>query len=188
MDKKDIIKELHKTLDGRRFTHTMGVAYTAACLAMSIGFDQDRAFLAGLMHDCAKYLSDREFIQYCEKNKIEISEVERANPALLHSKAGAHLAREKYGVTDSDIISAVRWHTTGHPDMSTLEAIIFTADYIEPNRTHDPELPQIRKEAFDDLEKAIYHIYRNTMEHLKTSAKTLDPMTEEAYGYYKGRN
>ncbi len=188
MDKKDIIRELHKTLDNRRFAHTMGVAHTAACLAMSEGTDQERAFLAGLLHDCAKYMSDKEFIQYCEKNKIEYTDVESANPALLHSKVGAHLAQAKYEVSDSEVLSAVRWHTTGRPNMSTLEAVIFTADYIEPGRTHDPELMQIRKEAFDDLDKAIYHIYKNTMEHLKTSAKTLDPMTEEAYGYYKGRN
>lgn len=185
MDKKDIIKELNNTLDGKRFHHTLGVAYTAACLAMSEGIDCDKAFMAGLLHDCAKYMKDKEFVEYCEKNDIEITDVERDNPALLHAKAGVYLARKKYGVTDSDILSAVRWHTTGHPDMTALEAVIFTADYIEPNRTHDPELPAIRKEAFEDLNSAIYHIYKNTMEHLKGSEKTLDPMTEEAYGFYR---
>ncbi len=184
MDKKDIIKELNKTLDHKRFAHTLGVAHTAACLAMSEGIDPEKAFLAGLLHDCAKYMKDKEFIEYCDKNDIDITDVERDNPALLHSKAGAHMAQVKYGVTDTDITSAIRWHTTGHPDMSLLEAIIFTADYIEPNRAHDPELPEIRREAFDDLDKAICHIYRNTMDHLNHSEKTLDPMTEKAYEFY----
>ncbi len=185
MDKKDIIKELNKTLDNKRFAHTMGVAHTAACLSMSEGLDPDRAFLAGLLHDCAKYMKEKEFIDYCEKHDIEITDVERANPALLHAKAGAYIARVKYGVTDEDVLSAIRWHTTGRPDMSALEAVIFTADYIEPNRSHDPELPEIRKEAFDDLNRAICHIYMNTMNHLNSSEKTLDPMTEEAYGFYR---
>ncbi len=187
MDKKEIIKELNKTLDAKRFAHTVGVAHTAACLAMSEGIDHEKAFMAGLLHDCAKYMSNKEFIDHCESNGIEISNVERENPALLHSKVGEHLAAVKYNVTDPEIGSAIRWHTTGHPDMSTLDAVVFTADYIEPNRTHDPDLMIIRKEAFDNLDKAIYHIYENTMKHLKSSAKTLDPMTEESYKFYKDK-
>ncbi len=180
----EIYEALSHKLSPKRLAHTMGVAYTSACLAMSEGIDMDKAYLAGLLHDCGKYMKDDEFIKYCDEHDIEISDVERANPALLHSKVGAYMAAKEYGITDQDIASAIRWHTTGHPGMTTLEAIVFTADYIEPGRSHDPELPEIRQEAFDNLNKAIYHIYRNTMRHLKTSAKTLDPMTEEAYKYY----
>lgn len=184
MDKKEIYKDLYNKLDGKRFAHTLGVAHTAACLAMSEGMDTDKAFIAGLLHDCAKYMSDKEYLSYCDKHDIEVSDVERENPALLHAKVGADLARERYGIEDSGILDAIRWHTTGHPAMTAIEEIIFTADYIEPGRTHDPELINIRKEAFEDLKKAIYHIYRNTMKHLTNSSKALDPMTAEAFKYY----
>ena len=184
-DYKDICKELKNVLDAKRYTHTLGVAYTSACLAMSKGVDMEKAYLAGLLHDCAKYMTDKEFIDYCKKHDIEMTDVEKANPALLHAKAGAYIAKEKYGVTDTDILSAIRYHTTGHPGMSDMEAIVFTADYIEPGRNHDPELPVIRQEAFDCLDKAICHIYSNTMNHLKKSDKTLDPTTSEAFEYYK---
>lgn len=184
MDKKEIYKQLKDKLDNKRYEHTLGVAHTAACLAMSEGHDMEKAFLAGLLHDCAKWMSDKEYLAYCKKHDIDVTDVERANPPLLHSKVGACMANKDYGITDEDILSAIRWHTTGHPDMTLLEEIIFVADYIEPNRTHDPELNEIRKEAFTDLHKATCHIYANTMRHLKTSAKTLDPMTEKAYEYY----
>lgn len=185
MDNNDIIKALNSKLDQKRFNHTMGVANTAACLAMSEGYDVGKAYLAGLLHDCAKYMTDDEYIAYCEKHDIEMTDVERLNPALLHSKAGAYIAGKKYGVTDEEVISAIRWHTTGHPGMTKLEAIVFLADYIEPNRDHDPELKRIRLEAFDDIDRAIYHVYVNTLKHLNNSGKSLDPATNETYLYYK---
>lgn len=184
MDKKDIYKDLYNRLDGRRFMHTLGVAHTAACLAMSLGLDTDKAYMAGLLHDCAKYMSDKEYLTYCHKHDIDVSDIEKENPALLHSKVGADLAHERYDIEDEEILNAIRWHTTGHPGMTVLEEIIFTADYIEPNRTHDPELMDIRQEAFTDIKKAICHIYGNTMKHLTRSSKALDPMTAEAFEYY----
>ena len=184
MDKKEIYKDLYNRLDGRRFTHTLGVAHTAACLAMSQGMDIEKAYMAGLLHDCAKYMNDKEYLTYCHKHDIDVTDVEKENPALLHAKAGAYLANVKYEIDDEEILNAIKWHTTGHPAMTPLEEIIFTADYIEPNRVHDPELPEIRKEAFDDIKKAIYHIYVNTMKHLNSSSKALDPMTGEAFEYY----
>ena len=185
MDKKEIYGELKDKLDNKRYEHTLGVAHTAACIAMSQGIDTWKPFMAGLLHDCAKWMSDKEYLAYCKKHDINVSDVEKANPPLLHAKVGAHMAKETYGINDEEILSAIRWHTTGHPGMTLMEEIIFISDYIEPNRTHDPELSVIRREAFDDIHKATYHIYSNTMKHLKSSAKTLDPMTEEAYRYYE---
>lgn len=184
MTKKDIYKRLQDELDNKRFVHTVGVAHTAACLAMSRGVDEEKAFMAGLLHDCAKGLSDKERLDYCKKNGIEVSDVEKANPSLLHAKVGAHMAKAIYDVDDEEIISAIRFHTTGRQAMSELEEIVFVADYIEPNRDHDKELPSIRKEAFDKLHRATCHIYRNTLEYLSGSSKTLDPTTKEAYIYY----
>lgn len=185
MTKKDINKRLKKALDDKRYEHTIGVAYTASCLAMRYGIDANKAYMAGLLHDCAKGLSDKERIEYCNKNDIVISNVENDNPSLLHAKVGAHMAEHVYEVDDKEITSSIRWHTTGHVDMSLLEEIVFVADYIEPNRNHDPELDKIRKEAFTVLHEATYHIYKNTLEYLKKSTKVLDPTTREAYNFYK---
>ncbi len=184
MTNKDIIKSLKKRLDSKRFEHTLGVAYTASCLAMRYGFDINRAYIAGLLHDCAKGMSDKERIAYCESNSLTISDVERLNPSLLHAKVGAHLAEHEYDIEDKEIISAIYYHTTGRCNMSLLEEIVFVADYIEPARNHDKELDAIRSEAFTNLSRATYHIYSNTLKYLEQSTKALDPATHEAYIYY----
>ncbi len=183
-DFTDITGQLFDRLDKKRFLHTLGVASTAACIAMSLGYDIRKAYLAGLLHDCAKYMDDSEYVAYCEKHDIDVEDVEAKNPALLHAKVGAYQAHKKYGIVDGDVLSAIRWHTTGRPAMTELESIVFLADYIEPGRSCDPDLPVIRKEAFEDINKAICHVYHNTMNHLTQSDKTLDPMTEKAYLYY----
>ena len=129
------IKEnLKKKLSSKRYEHTIGVEYTSTCLAMRYGVDIEKARIAGLLHDCAKYLSSEDKISKCESYGIPVSDYERKNPELLHAKLGACFANEIYGVTDSEILSAIIWHTTGCPDMSLLDKIVFIADYIEANR------------------------------------------------------
>ena len=93
--------------------------------------------LAGLLHDCAKCIPGENKIKMCEKYHLNVSEVERENPSLLHAKLGAFLAAKKYHIEDKEIINAIASHTTGHPHMTLLEKIIYIADYIEPGR---PEL------------------------------------------------
>ena len=152
---RKIRKAVQKAQDAKRFEHTLGVEYTAAALAMRYGSDIDSARAAGLLHDCAKCLSDEKRLSICRKNHIPVTEVERKNPFLLHAKAGAYLAREKYGIKDPDILNAIRSHTTGRKNMSLLEKIIFVADYIEPGRKHAPNLTDIRKLAFLDINRAM---------------------------------
>ena len=99
---RKIRKAVQKAQDAKRFEHTLGVEYTAAALAMRYGSDIDSARAAGLLHDCAKCLSDEKRLSICRKNHIPVTEVERKNPFLLHAKAGAYLAREKYGIKDPE--------------------------------------------------------------------------------------
>ena len=126
-----------------RYEHTLGVSYTAMALAMRYGQDLDQAELAGLLHDCAKYFNDEEIIKKCRKHGIEVSEAELRAPAVLHAKYGAWLAKNRYGVSDPEILSAIRWHTTGRANMTTLDKIIYVADYIEPRRDKAPDLPRL---------------------------------------------
>ncbi len=181
---KKIRKALEKELDAKRYEHTLGVEYTAAALAMRYGVSIKDAQMAGLLHDCAKGLSEEKLLNLCEKHNISINETERRNPALLHAKAGSFLAMEEYGVNDPEIVQAILNHTTGRPGMSLLEKIIFVADYIEPGRDKAPNLAEVRELAFVDLDSALLFILRDTLCYLENTRDDIDPMTRKTYEYY----
>ena len=185
MDIKPILKQLKKDLKESRYYHTIGVTYTAASLAMRYEMDTDRAILAGLLHDCAKNLPEQESKDLISKAGMEITEFEEKNPALLHAKSGYILAKDKFGVDDEEIRHAILVHTTGCPDMNLLDKILFIADYIEPGREKQPNLKELRKEAFIDIDACLLHILKNTVEYLEESGKILDPMTKNTYEYYR---
>lgn len=182
---KKIRKAMEKSLDDKRFEHTLGVEYTAAALAMCHGASIKNAQLAGLLHDCAKCLSDEKRLSICEKHNISINAVERRNPSLLHAKVGSFLAMEEYAVNDSDVIHAILNHTTGRPGMSVLEKIIFIADYIEPGRMKAPHLDEIRRLAFVNLDAALLRILEDTLCYLEEGGGEIDPMTRRTYNYYR---
>lgn len=183
-DNRKIRKAMEKEQDAKRYEHTLGVAYTATALAMRYEAPLKSAELAGLLHDCAKCLDNAKKIAICEKHNISITELERRNPYLLHAKVGSFLAMNTYKVQDPDVINAILNHTTGRPGMSLLEKIIFVADYIEPNRKQAPNLAEIRKTAFVDLDQAMLMILRDTLEYLDSVGGETDPMTRKTYEYY----
>lgn len=188
-EKKKSILKLAKAMeecqDGKRYFHTLGVAFTAASMAMRYGENVAQAQTAGLLHDCAKCLSDEKLLSICSKNHLEVTDVERRNPYLLHGKVGAYLAQKDYQIDDPDILNAITYHTTGRPGMSTLEKIIFIADYIEPGRNKALHLEEIRKLAFEDLDKTMLKILGDTLDYLESSGNgEIDPMTQETFDYY----
>lgn len=183
---KTLRKQMEKVQDEKRYEHTLGVAFTAASLAMRYGADVKQAQVAGLLHDCAKCMTNEERLSICKKNKLEVTPVEKANPFLLHAKVGAFLAKEKYGIQDEEILSAVRFHTTGRPNMTLLEKIVFTADYIEPSRKTAPNLDEVRTLSFQNLDMALCKILSDTLDYLDTVDQEIDPMTKETYDYYNG--
>jgi predicted HD superfamily hydrolase involved in NAD metabolism len=178
-------KQLEKELKPDRFDHTLGVAYTAANMAFRYGADTEKALIAGYLHDCAKCMTHEEQIKICDKNNIDITDVERRNHSLLHAKVGMYLARTQYDVYDTDILNAIRWHTTGREDMSLLEKIVYIADFIEPNRKPLENMAQIRKEAFTDIDRCLAHILHDSVIYLQTIGKECDDATMKAYEYYK---
>lgn len=181
---KDLKKELKKEMDDSRFEHTLGVMYTCAALAMRYGYDLDKAMLAGLMHDCAKCMPNAKKLKMAEKHHLHISELERKNPFMLHAKLGAFLAKKKYDIEDPEILDAIRWHTTGRPEMTMLDKIVYIADYIEPKRDKAPHLPKIRQMAFQDLDQALIMILEDTLGYLGDSSDHVDSMTKKTYDYY----
>lgn len=177
--------KLKKYVDENRYIHTMGVMYTCAALAMVYDYDIQKAQVAGLLHDCAKCIPNDKKIKLCMKNHIPVSDVELANPILLHAKLGAYVAKKKYDISDEEILLAITYHTTGHVAMSTLEKIVFIADYIEPGRYKAKNLKTIRKTAFRDLDECVYMILRDTLSYLRTNPKAVDPTTSQAFAYYQ---
>ncbi len=186
MNRDKIIDKLQSKLTEKRLLHSIGVEFTAASMAMVYGVDIEKARMAGLLHDCAKGLSAKEKIEKAKKHGISISDYEEKNPEMLHAKLGAYYAKTKYGVLDEDVLNAITYHTTGRPDMSLLVKIIFVADYIEPGRKMLDELPEIRKEAFSDIDKCVIHILKNTIAYLKEIADDMDITTQETYDFYCG--
>jgi len=185
MNYQEMKKKLKKALDKERYEHTKGVMYTAASMAMAHGHSIEQAMIAGLLHDCAKCIPNDQKLMLCEKHHILVTSAEAKNPSLLHSKLGAFLAELEYDITDPEILHAIKVHTTGEPDMSVLDKIIFIADYIEPGRDKAPNLDKVRKIAFVDLNACMAQILRDTLIYLKQGNEIIDPTTEMTYEFYK---
>ena len=186
-DLKKIKKKLKNELDESRYEHTIGVMDTAACLAMRYGADLTQALVAGLLHDCAKCIPNDKKLKLCRKNGIEVTPFEEKAPFLLHAKLGAWMAEHEYHVSDPAILSAIACHTTGKPDMSLLDKIVFIADYIEPGRNKAPGLPEIRRLSFTDIDRALIRILSDTLDYLASSNDPIDPATQNVLDYYLRR-
>ena len=164
-----IAGKLKKYLDEDRLWHTLGVMQMSASLAIRYDDPMERAQLAGLLHDCAKCIPAKKKLKICKDNKIPVTDFEREHTFLLHAKVGAWVAREKYGVTEN---------------MTLLEKIVYIADYIEPARNKAPRLAEIRKIAFEDLDRCMYEILHDTLEYLDDDPQDIDQATIQAYNYY----
>lgn len=180
-----IIDNLLEVLPQSRYIHTLGVAYTATSLAMVFGESIDKARLAGLLHDCSKAYSLDDMLEIAKDNNVNVTDLEYKSANLLHAKIGAVLAKIEYGVEDKSVLDAIMYHTTGKPAMTTLEKIIYIADYIEPSRNKQKRLELIRNTAFKDLDQTMLLILEDTMDYLKATNTDIDPLTEETYLFYK---
>ena len=184
-DLEEMKEKVRQSQKESRFVHTLGVVETAIELAKQYHVDEKKAEIAALLHDCAKGLGGQEQLQLCKKHGLTITEAEERNPFLLHAKLGAYLAKADYGIDDEEILDAIRWHTTGRPEMTQLDKIIYIADYIEPNRNQAPNLDEIRRLARVNLDECLYTILKATLAYLETKKDVIDPMTEQTYLYYK---
>ena len=184
-DLEEMKEKVRNSQKESRFAHTLGVVETAIQLAKQYHVDERKAEIAALLHDCAKGFGGQEQLRLCQKYGLTITEAEERNPFLLHAKLGAYLAKADYGIDDEEILDAIRWHTTGRPEMTQLDKIIYIADYIEPNRNQAPNLDEIRRLARVSLDECLYTILKATLAYLRTKNDVIDPMTEQTYLYYK---
>lgn len=174
-----------RRLPAGRFLHTLGVSDAAQSMALKYGVDVEKARIAALLHDIAKPMSTEEMVSLCLAAGDPVTEDELKSPKVIHAKAGAIVARDEFHIEDVDILNAIRYHTTGRPNMTTLEKIIFIADFIEPGRSKAPNLDKIRKEAMIDLNRCVYLILRDTLQYLKDCGEHIDGRSEETYQYYR---
>lgn len=162
----------------KRHRHIRGVEETAVQLARRWGADEQDARHAGILHDCTKYLSLDEHLAICRQYDVPLDEMEQVSEKLLHSKTGAALARHLYGQNER-VCRAIHWHTTGRPDMTLLEKIIYLADYMEPNRDFDG-VEQLRRLCDTDLDAALTLAFTMSVEDLKQRGKDIHPNTQGA--------
>lgn len=170
-------------LRDERVPHVEGVESTAVRLAERWGADPDDAAEAGILHDVTKAQGKEKQLKLCKKYGIMLETAEIENPALLHALTGAALAKDRFGAAD-EICSAIRWHTTGRPGMTTLEKIIYLADYIEPTRDFEG-LEELRKLCFEDLDRAMCLGLEMSIDDLAGRGRPVFHDTLDAYHWYK---
>lgn len=185
MEIQKIRRKLKEILKPERYEHSLSVSFCSIALAMRYGADLEKAELAGLCHDCAKHFGKTELLMECKKAGIPLSQELMENPQVLHSLYGPIYAKQLFGIEDSEVLSAIFHHTLGRANMSLLEKIVFTADYIEVRRWKAPRLPELRRLAFMDLDRAVFEILKDTVEYLQKENTGICKDTMESYLYYK---
>lgn len=182
---KDIefMKEyLEKNLVQGRFLHTLGVAETAIKLAKLYNVDEEKAEIAALAHDMAKNMKSEKLKELIDKNNIQLSIDEENTKELWHAIAGPILAKEVFEIDDNEILSAMRWHTTGKENMTSLEKIIYLADLIEPSRKFEG-VDRLREISEKDLNLAVLEGLTHTTEYLLKKNQPIDINSMKARNY-----
>ncbi|MDD6483679.1 MAG: bis(5'-nucleosyl)-tetraphosphatase (symmetrical) YqeK [Clostridiales bacterium] len=163
LKESEMLKKLQNTLSKRRFLHSMGVRDEAVKLAEHYGADTEKAKIAAILHDCAKYISNEQQLKKCRELGLALDEETMSCPPVIHAPLGAYMAKTEYGVEDEEILNAIRYHTVGRANMSVLEKIIYLADMIEPMRDYEG-VDIIRRAAYEDLNAAMLAAIRQGIE------------------------
>lgn len=182
----ELLSEISLSLhDSKRVPHVIGCSDTAKRLALQYGVDPENARRAGILHDITKALNAEEQLKLCETYDIVLDNFERNHPKLLHAKTGAVIAERIFG-ENKLVCDAICWHTTGKANMSTLEKIIYIADYMEPNRCFDG-VEKLRSLANSDLDDALFLGLQMTMEQLRQRKKDIGPNSMAAIRFLEER-
>lgn len=177
MDREALLEAVRAQMPEKRWLHTLGVMETAVKLAKQYGADPVKADLAAILHDVCKFWPVEEQAAVIREHQNELpGDLLEYGKELMHAFAGAVIAREKYGVTDPEVLGAITYHTTGRQQMSLLEKVVCLADYIEPGRDF-PGVNNIREKADHSLERALLAGFDGTIEHLLGKGLKVYPMT-----------
>jgi len=184
INETEIKKWLKENVSEERYLHSLGTSECARELAKKYGLDEEKAYIAGLLHDAAKCFSNEKLLEIIDKN-LQVEKSELQNYKTLHAPVSAYIAERDFGVTDKEILSAIRWHTLGKIDMTDFEKIIFLADKIEPNTREKERTEEIVKYLDEDngLNKALLKCYKNTIKSLVKRDLKICLLTIEIYNH-----
>ncbi len=176
MDYTEIKKKLRVFLSEKRYKHSIGVAEFAKELSTIYAYNEEKAYIAGLLHDCARDLEKEKLKEYAPKCGIKIGEIEEIHPVLLHAPVGACMAREIFGITDKEILRAISSHTVLNENPTLLDKIIYVADLGEPERGFE-ESKQIREMAIKSLNEAVIFSIDISFKYLIQERRLIHPLT-----------
>ena len=176
----EYIEALRERLTERRFIHSLNVADSAKELALIYGCDPEKAYTVGLIHDCCKDEAPGLQLSYMLENNLEMTDLEINEPKLYHAMCGSVYAKNEFGITDEDMLSAIRYHTTGRKNMSLLEKVVFIADFISAERDYNG-VDVMREKAKRSLEEAIVEGLGFAIADLIERARIIHPDTVDAY-------
>lgn len=179
-----MLEKLKKRLDSSRFVHSLEVAELSRELAKRFGENEEKAYTAGILHDCAKKIPNDEAITLCHEFGIKLNEVELKNPALIHAPLGAEIAKRDFEIEDTDIYNAIKYHTVAREGMSKLEKIVYVSDMAEPGRNF-VGVEEIRKALKIDLDEGVLTALKFTLKFNIDRNKLVHPGTIEAWNDIK---
>ncbi|TWE02463.1 putative HD superfamily hydrolase involved in NAD metabolism [Neobacillus bataviensis] len=179
MERQKALDIVKLQLTEHRYQHTLGVMETAISLAEKYGADVKKAEIAAIFHDYAKFRPKDEMKEIIMSQGLP-QDLLLYNTELWHAPVGAYLVEKEAGVSDNDVLDAIRYHTSGRPNMTLLEKVIYLADYIEPGR-HFPGVEEVREIANENLEKALIKAIQNTILFLMKKNQTIYPETFYTY-------
>lgn len=171
--------ELRKEVTEKRYIHSLGVAETAKKMAVLFGADPNKAELAGILHDFAKYWPKEKMADVIRNNPGLSPDLLEYNSELWHGPVASVIIQEKFQITDRDVVGAIRYHTSGREEMTVLEKIIYLADYIEPSRDF-PGIKKMRKLADKNLNLALFYAFNTTIQYLIQKNQKIYPLTVKA--------
>jgi predicted HD superfamily hydrolase involved in NAD metabolism len=180
MNRGEMLEVVKKQITEHRYEHTLGVLETSLQLAEHYGADSKKAEIAAIFHDYAKFREPEEMAEIIKNVPDIADELLEYHSELWHAPVGAYLVQHEVGITDQEILDAIRYHTTGRVGMSVLEKVVCLADYIEPGR-HFPGVDEVRQLAQKDLNKALAQSLLNTIKFLEKKGQKVYPLTKAAY-------
>lgn len=174
---------LQKRLTPKRYNHSLCVADEAARLAQKYGGDREKAYLAGLLHDITKNASKEEHLNIFSQFGIILNDIEKSAEKLWHAISGAAYIEHILGIKDNDIITAVRYHTTAHENMSHFEKLLYLADFTSADRDYD-DIDVMRTKVEISMDEALDYALAYTINDLVSQSKQLHLDTVKAYNQY----
>lgn len=176
----EFLEELKKHLCPDRLHHSLCVAQSARELAVRYGADAQKAYTAGLLHDIMKNESDEALLHFFRENGIILTTTERHSRKTWHAMAGALYCERKLHVQDAEILSAIRWHTTGRAGMTLLDKVVFLADFISADRDY-PGVERMREKAEVSMEAALLEGLQFTIQELVSRRRPVHEDSVRAY-------